>query len=151
MFNKRLNIILLMSGIMILVLVSIVLAAGRYPWTAGAPTVAKEIPNVTRISPVKGQSGCVTTQITKGAVQGQYSSMDGYLSHEAEVYTIYSSMATQRPRLTPAVVDWKLDGTPVAVGPTFGFTNSRTNSFKRATQEIYSGVKRTIRSCTRRQ
>ena len=152
MLNKCLTIMIVVVALCGMATMTTAMAGGNFPWTKNKQLA----PNVTSIAPAKDdagvlQSGCVSTVLTKGAVQGKYSSVDGYVSHEAEVYTIYSSMATQRPRPTPAVVDWKLDGTPIAVGSSFKVSNSGANTFKRVTQEIYSGVKRTVRSCTRRQ
>jgi len=141
MFNKRLNMILLMVAILILAAVSIVFASGRFPWTSGSSTVAKEINNLNGIAPEKGKSGCVNLTATKGTF-GTYTSVAGYTGYEANVVT---AAGAAEP------VIWELDGVPVKAGPEFAFTNSRGTAYSRAVQRIYSAASRTLKSCVRRQ
>lgn len=132
----------------VLVVTGVAMAAGNYPWTKNKQLA----PNVTAIAPEKGQSGCVTTAATKGAIQGKYSSMDGYVRYDAEVFTIYSSSATQPANPKPAMVMWEVDGVMMAVGHNISLTNNGSNTYKRAVQRAYSTPKKpTYTSCTRRQ
>lgn len=117
-------------------------AAGRFPWTAGSATVAKEITNLTALAPEKGQSGCNTQTITKGLIQGKYSSVGGYTGYSAEVVT---AAGAAEP------VKWELDGVQMATGNKFEFTNNRGTTYSRAVQRVYSAVGRALTSCTRRQ
>lgn len=142
MLNKRLSICVGLCGILILTLTVGAMASGRYPWTGGSLTVAKEIPNLTALAPEKGKSGCVTMTATKGTF-GVYTSVSGYVGYKAEVVT---AAGVAEP------VKWELDGTQVATGPSFEFTNSRGNTYSRAVQRIYSAqTARALTSCTRRQ
>lgn len=100
------------------------------------------IQNLTGIAPTKGQSGCVTQAITKGLIQGRYSSMSGYQAYEGEVVT---AAGAAEP------VKWEIDGTQVATGPNFKFTNNAGTAYSRAVQRVYSASSRSLTSCTRRQ
>lgn len=137
MFTPRLKIALLMTVMMILAIATAAFAAGNFPWTKNKQLA----PNVTAIAPEKGQSGCVTQAITKGPF-GTYTSVDGYLSYEAEVTT---AAGAAEP------VKWKLDGTRVASGPSFKFTNTGASTYKRAVAETYSAASRNLTKCVRRQ
>jgi hypothetical protein len=142
MSNKSFEIGLIIAGCLILATAAMALAAGRYPWTAGALTVAKEVTSKPPVAPEKGQSGCNTQTITKGAIQGKYSSVAGYVSYSADVVT---AAGAAEP------VKWELDGTQVATGPGFEFVNSRGTEYSRAVQRVYSAVARSLTSCTRRR
>ncbi len=121
---------------------SMAFASGRFPWTTGAPTVAKEVTSKPPVAPEKGQSGCNTQTITKGAIQGKYSSVSGYGFYSGEVVT---ATGAAEP------VKWELDGTQVATGPAFEFVNSRGAEYSRAVQRVYSAASRSLTSCTRRR
>ncbi len=103
---------------------------------------AVPIQNLKALAPAKGKSGCVTQAITKGTIQGQYSSVSGYLGYSGEVVT---SAGAAEP------VKWELDGTQVATGAAFEFTNPQGNTYSRAVQRVYSASSRSLTSCTRRQ
>lgn len=137
MLKNRLIAMIILIAFCIMAMFTAAMAAGNYPWTKNKTLV----PNVTGSSPVAGQSGCTTLAITKGAIQGRYSSMDGYVAYEGEVVT---AAGAAEP------VTWELDGTPVKVGPTAGFTNSGSNTYKRAVARVYSTASRTLKSCVRR-
>lgn len=137
MFKARFKLILLLVAVMVLAIISMALAAGNFPWTKNKQLA----PNVTAIAPEKGQSGCVTQAITKGTF-GTYTSMEGYLSYDAEVTT---AAGAAEP------VKWELDGTHLASGPSFKFTNTGASTYKRAVQRVYSAASRSLSSCVRRQ
>lgn len=153
MLKNRLIAMLVLVAFAVMGLFSIAMAAGNYPWTKNKQLA----PNVTAIAPAKSdagvpQSGCVTTAATKGAIQGKYSSVDGYISYEADVFTLYSSAATQPANPQPVMVMYEVDGVMMAIGHNFRFTNSGSNTYARAVQKAYSSPKkRTFVSCTRRQ
>lgn len=130
------------SMLILSVLAATAFAAGRLPWTTGSANVATEIQNLKALAPDKGASGCVTQTITKGAIQGQFSSVDGYSGYSAEVVDSAGAAVN---------VKWLLDGTQVHVGSTYEFTNHRGNTYSRAVQTVYSGASRSLTSCTRRQ
>jgi hypothetical protein len=103
---------------------------------------AVPIQNLKALAPTKGKSGCVTKTMTKGTFD-TYTSVDGYLGYSAEVVT---AAGAAEP------VKWELDGTQVATGASFEFTNPQGNTFKRAVQRVYSAqTARALTSCTRRQ
>lgn len=153
MLKNRLIAMIVLIVFIILALFSVAMASGNFPWTKNKQLA----PNVTGIAPAKSdsgaiQSGCVTTATTKGAIQGKYSSLDGYVRYDAEAFTIYSSAATQPANPKPAMVMWEVDGVMMAIGHTVSLTNSGSNTYKRAVQRTYSGAKKpTYVSCTRRQ
>jgi len=111
--------------------------AGGLPHTPGNTIIQ----NLNGIAPTKGNSGCVTFTGTKGTF-GSYTSVKGFTGYEAEVVT---AAGAAEP------VQWELDGTQVAVGSSFKFTNNEGNTYSRAVQRVYSAPSRTLKSCTRRQ
>lgn len=153
MLKTRLIAMIVLVAFCIMALFSVALAAGNYPWTKNKQLA----PNVTAIAPAKtdagvSQSGCVTTATTKGAIQGQFSSVAGFVAYETEVFTIYSSAATQLANPQPVMVMYEVDGVMMAIGHNFRFTNSGSNTYTRAVQKAYSSPKkRTFVSCVRRQ
>ena len=133
---KRFNLLVLLMMVTIIALAAIAFAGGM-PGTKRGDIIQ----NLTGIAPTKGASGCVTQSITKGTF-GTYTTMTGYTGYEAEVVT---AAGAAEP------VKWELDGTQVAAGSSFKFTNSGTNTYARAVQRVYSAVSRSLTSCTRRQ
>lgn len=118
-------------------------AAGNFPWTKNKAL----IDNLNGIAPAKDdagvmQSGCNTQTVTKGAIQGKYSSVEGYTGYSAEVVDSAGAAVS---------VKWELDGTQVKTGSSFEFINSGSNTYKRAVQRVYSAPARALTSCTRRQ
>ncbi|MBT0666337.1 hypothetical protein KI809_18675 [Geobacter pelophilus] len=103
---------------------------------------AVPIQNLKALAPAKAASGCNTQAITKGYIQGQHSSVNGYLGYSAEVVT---AAGVAEP------VKWELDGTQVASGPDFEFTNPQGSTYGKAKQKVYSAASRSLTSCTRRQ
>lgn len=116
------------------------LAAGKLPYTAGSSAVATQIQNLTGSAPEKTASGCTTRTMTKGTF-GTYTTI-GYVHFEGEVVTAAGAAEPGK---------WKLDGTQVAVGPTFQFTNNRGTTYTTAAMDVYSAASRSLTSCRRRQ
>lgn len=115
------------------------MAATKVVYDASSPHVA--IQNATGMAPTKGKSGCVSQAITKGTF-GNNTTLTGYMQYEGEVVT---AAGAAEP------VKWKLDGTQVAVGPSFKMVNENGSAYSRATQEVYSGASRTLTNCGRRR
>src|SRR6185369_9178264 len=142
--------ILSLSVLLVLSMATAAMAGSKMLYDSSSPHVP--IQNVTAIAPAKLKSGCVTTAATKGAIQGQYSSIDGYHAYETDVFTIYSSAATQLANPRDAMVMYEVDGVMMAIAHTFRMTNSGGSTYKRAVQKVYSSPKkRTFSTCIRRQ
>lgn len=136
MFTRRFNLIALLILAAIFAIGAIALAGGM-PGTKRGDMIQ----NLKGIAPTKGKSGCVTQTITKGTF-GTYTSVDGYQAYSAEVVT---AAGVAEP------MKWELDGTQVATGSSFEFTNDAGSTYKRAVQRPYSAAGRALTLCVRRQ
>jgi|GEM_PF-3812785 len=134
---KRFNLFILIALVALVALAATAFAAGNLPWTKNKTLLQ----NLTGIAPVKGQSGCTTKAITKGTF-GSYTTVTGFTGYEGEVVT---ATGAAEP------VKWELDGTQVATGSSFKFTNSGGSTYARAVQRVYSAPSRTLTGCVRRQ
>lgn len=125
-----------LSLALVLACAGVVFAGGGLPWTRSKTLIQ----NMNGQAPELAKSGCVTTMVTKGTIQGQYSTLTGSVDYEAEVV---DSAGAAVP------VKWEVDGKQIAYRSSLRLTNSGADTYSKAIQRAPSSASRSLTSCTR--